>query len=64
MFRKEFKKTPIKKQEELTIGDIVGESGGFKIDFKKLQDSIKKCENEKNPNECKSIFKDMGIESY
>lgn len=37
---------------------------GFKVDFSKVQKAIKKCEDEKNAQECKKILREIGIEVY
>lgn len=36
----------------------------FKVNFTRLQESIKKCELDKNKEDCKKRFHEMGIEWY
>lgn len=37
---------------------------GFKVSYSKVKESVLKCELEKNSQECKRMFKEMGIEVY
>lgn len=49
--------------DEMTFGELLkGKEGMVKVNFTKMREKIKKCEEEKQNQKCKLELKEMGIE--
>lgn len=48
--------------KEITIGDIIGQkSGVVKINYTKVKEAIRKCEENKLNQQCRRELSDLGV---